>query len=85
MGPEGAVNVIGRRAIADADDPDAERARQVADYRDKFANPYVAANRGYIDDVIDPAQTRHELVKALRMLESKVDSLPPKKHGNIPL
>lgn len=85
MGPDGAVNVIGRRAIADADDPEAERAKQVANYREQFANPYIAANRGYIDDVIDPAQTRPQLVKALRMLESKVDSLPPKKHGNIPL
>jgi propionyl-CoA carboxylase beta chain len=85
MGPEGAINVIRRREIADADDPEAKRAELVADYRDKFANPYVAANRGYIDDVIDPAQTRPELVKALRMLESKVDILPPKKHGNIPL
>jgi len=85
MGPEAAVNVIGRRAIADAEDSDAKRAEMVDDYRERFANPYVAANRGYIDDVIDPAQTRPELVKALRMLENKVDSLPPKKHGNIPL
>ena len=85
MGPEGAINVIGRREIAEADDAEAKRAEMVADYRDQFANPYVAANRGYLDDVIDPAQTRPELVKALRMLESKVDSLPPKKHGNIPL
>ena len=85
MGPDGAVNVIGRRAIADAEDADTKRAEMVDDYREQFANPYVAANRGYIDDVIDPAQTRPELVKALRMLETKVDSLPPKKHGNIPL
>jgi propionyl-CoA carboxylase beta chain len=85
MGPEGAINVIGRHQIAEADDAEAKRAEMVADYRDQFANPYVAANRGYLDDVIDPAQTRPELVKALRMLESKVDSLPPKKHGNIPL
>jgi len=85
MGPEGAINVIRRREIADADDPEAKRAELVDDYKDQFANPYVAANRGYIDDVIDPAQTRSELVKALRMLESKVDSIPPKKHGNIPL
>jgi acetyl-CoA carboxylase carboxyltransferase component len=85
MGPEGAINVIGRRQIAEADDEEAKRAEMVADYRDQFANPYVAANRGYLDDVIDPAKTRPELVKALRMLESKVDSLPPKKHGNIPL
>jgi propionyl-CoA carboxylase beta chain len=85
MGPEGAINVIGRRQITETDDAEAKRAEMVADYRDQFANPYVAANRGYLDDVIDPAQTRPELVKALRMLESKVDSLPPKKHGNIPL
>ena len=85
MGPEGAINVIGRREIAEAEDAEAKRTEMVADYRDQFANPYIAANRGYIDDVIDPAQTRPELVKALRMLESKVDNLPPKKHGNIPL
>ena len=85
MGPEGAINVIGRRQIADADDPEAKRAELVDNYREKFANPYVAANRGYLDDVIDPAQTRPELVKALRMIASKVDSIPPKKHGNIPL
>lgn len=85
MGPEGAVNVIGRREIADADDKDAKRAELVADYRDRFANPYVAANRGYIDDVIDPMDTRPVLIKSLRMLETKVDSTPPKKHGNIPL
>lgn len=85
MGPDGAVNVIGRREIAAADDPDAKRSEMVADYRERFANPYIAANRGYIDDVIDPAQTRPEVIKALRMLETKVDSIPPKKHGNIPL
>jgi len=85
MGPEGAINVIGRREIAEAEDAEAKRIEMVADYRDQFANPYIAANRGYIDDVIDPSQTRPELVKALRMLESKVDNLPPKKHGNIPL
>ena len=85
MGPEGAVNVIGRREIADADDEDAKRAELVADYRDRFANPYVAANRGYIDDVIDPTETRPTVINALRMLETKVDSTPAKKHGNIPL
>jgi len=85
MGPEGAVNVIGRKAISEADDPDAKRAEMVDDYRDRFANPYVAANRGYVDNVIDPAETRPELVRALRMLENKVESIPPKKHGNIPL
>ena len=85
MGPEGAVNVIGRREIADADDPDAKRAELAADYRERFANPWVAANRGYIDDVIVPSSTRPTLIKSLRMLETKIDTLPPKKHGNIPL
>lgn len=85
MGPEGAVNVISRREIADAEDKEAKRQELVADYRDRFANPYVAANRGYIDDVIDPIDTRPKLISALRMLETKVDSTPPKKHGNIPL
>ncbi len=85
MGPEGAVNVIGRREIADAEDKDAKRAELVDDYRERFANPYVAAHRGYIDDVIDPVDTRPTLIGALRMLETKVDSTPPKKHGNIPL
>ena len=85
MGPEGAINVIRRREIAEAEDVEAKRAELVADYRNQFANPYIAANRGYVDDVIDPAETRPELIKALRMLESKIDSIPPKKHGNIPL
>ncbi|SVB71564.1 uncharacterized protein METZ01_LOCUS224418 [marine metagenome] len=85
MGPEGAINVIGRKEIAKAEDAEAKRTEMVTNYRDQFANPYIAANRGYIDDVIDPEETRPELVKALRMLESKVDNLPPKKHGNIPL
>ena len=85
MGPEGAVNVIRRRDIAAADDPDATRAELVADYRDKFANPYIAANRGYIDDVIDPRQTRAKVADAFAMLANKVDDLPAKKHGNIPL
>lgn len=85
MGPEGAVNVIGRREIAAADDKDSKRAELVSDYRERFANPYIAANRGYVDDVIDPVETRPLLIKALRMLETKVDANPPKKHGNIPL
>ena len=85
MGPEGAVNVISRREIAAAEDQEAKRTELVNDYRDRFANPYVAANRGYLDDVIDPLDTRPVLIKALRMLETKVDSAPPKKHGNIPL
>ena len=85
MGPDGAVNVIGRREIAAADDPDAKRQELVADYRERFANPYVAANRGYIDDVIDPRDTRRRVIDALDMLSNKVDDVPSKKHGNIPL
>ncbi|MFQ6015303.1 MAG: acyl-CoA carboxylase subunit beta [Anaerolineae bacterium] len=85
MGPEGAVNIIFRKEIAEAEDPEAERARLVAEYRAKFANPYIAAARGYIDDVIEPRETRPKLISALEMLQNKRDSNPPKKHGNIPL
>ena len=85
MGPEGAVNIIFRKQLAEADDPEAERTRLVEEYRDKFANPYVAAGRGYIDDVIEPRETRARLVEALQMLQNKRDTNPPKKHGNIPL
>jgi propionyl-CoA carboxylase beta chain len=85
MGPEGAVNIIFRKQLAEAEDPDAERERLVQEYRERFANPYVAAARGYIDDVIEPCQTRSRLIEALQMLENKRDSNPPKKHGNIPL
>jgi acetyl-CoA carboxylase carboxyltransferase component len=85
MGPEGAVNIIFRKQIAAADEPEAERARLVQEYRDTFANPYVAAGRGYIDDVIEPRQTRPRLIEALQMLQNKRDTNPPKKHGNIPL
>jgi propionyl-CoA carboxylase beta chain len=85
MGPEGAVNIIFRKQIAEAEDPEAERTRLVQEYRDTFANPYVAAARGYIDDVIEPHQTRPRLIEALQMLQNKRDTNPPKKHGNIPL
>ena len=85
MGPEGAVNVIFRRQIAEAEDAEAERAQLVQEYRDTFAHPYVAAARGYIDDVIEPHETRFRLVEALQMLQNKRDTNPPKKHGNIPL
>jgi propionyl-CoA carboxylase beta chain len=85
MGPEGAVNIIFRKQIAEAEDPEAERERLVQDYRDRFANPYVAAARGYIDDVIEPRETRPRLIEALQMLQNKRDTNPPKKHGNIPL
>ena len=85
MGPEGAVAVLHRQAIADADDPEEVKAKLTQEYRDRWANPYVAAGRGYIDNVIDPAETRPRVIKALEMLRNKRDSLPPKKHGNIPL
>ncbi len=85
MGPEGAVNVVFRRELADAGDPKAERARLVQEYRDRFANPYVAASRGYVDGVIRPSWTRPLLIRALRMLRDKRARRPPRKHGNIPL
>jgi len=85
MGPNGAVNIIFRNEIAAADDPEAKRAELVQEYRDRFANPYVAAGRGYIDEVIEPHETRPRLIAALEMLQDKRQSNPPKKHGNIPL
>lgn len=85
MGPEGAVNIIFRREIAEAPDPEARRAALVAEYRAKFANPYVAASYGFVDDVIEPKETRPRLINALEMLANKRDQNPPKKHGNIPL
>ena len=85
MGAEGAVNIIYREEIAKAKNPDKKRQELVADYQEKFANPYVAASYGYVDDVIDPADTRLRIAKALEMLQNKRDTLPAKKHGNIPL
>ena len=85
MGPEGAVSIIFRKELAEAADAVARKAELVALYREKFANPYVAASRGYIDDVIEPRETRARLINGLEMLESKRDSNPQKKHGNIPL
>ena len=85
MGPEGAVNILYKRELAQAEDPDALRQEKVAEFRDKLANPYVAAERGYLDEVIAPRRTRAKLITALRSLETKRDSNPPKKHGNIPL
>jgi propionyl-CoA carboxylase beta chain len=85
MGAEGAVNIISRDQIKKAADPEAERKRLIADYREKFSNPYRAAELGYVDDVIDPADTRPKIIQALKCLERKRDTLPPKKHGNIPL
>ncbi len=85
MGPDGAVSIIFRRELAAADDPVAKKAELVQDYRDRFANPYVAASRGFIDDVIEPKETRPRLINALEVLRNKRASNPPKKHGNIPL
>jgi propionyl-CoA carboxylase beta chain len=85
MGPEGAVNILYRRELGEAGDPAAFRAARVAEFREKFANPYVAAARGYVDEVIEPKETRPKLIQALRALATKRDTCPPKKHGNIPL
>ncbi len=85
MGPEGAVSIIHRRELAEAADPEALRQELVAEYREKFANPYLAASYGYLDAVIEPTQTRAVLINALQMLQSKRDENPPKKHGNMPL
>ena len=85
MGAEGAVNIIYRDEIAGAKDPDKKRQELIEEYKDKFTTPYIAAARGFLDDVIDPADTRVRIIKALDMLQNKRDSLPAKKHGNIPL
>jgi acetyl-CoA carboxylase carboxyltransferase component len=85
MGHDGAVNIIFRKEIAAAEDPEAERARLGEEYRAQVANPYIAASRGYIDDIIEPRDTRPRLIEALETLQNKRDRNPPKKHGNIPL
>jgi acetyl-CoA carboxylase carboxyltransferase component len=85
MGPDGAVSIIFRRELAEADDPAARKDDLVQEYRERFANPYIAASRGYIDDVIEPRETRPRLINALEVLKNKRDDNPPKKHGNIPL
>ena len=85
MGPEGAVDILYRRELAEASDQASARGKRVAEFEEKFANPYVAAERGFIDEVIEPAQTRPKLIRALALLENKRDTNPPKKHGNIPL
>ena len=85
MGPEGAVNILYKRELDAAEDPAALRAAKVAEFRDKLANPFVAASRGFLDEVIMPRTTRRRLIGALASLESKRDRNPPKKHGNIPL
>jgi len=85
MGPDGAVNILYRREMDGAPDPAALKDEKVREYREKFANPYAAAERGYIDEVIEPRDTRRRLIQSLEILQSKRDSNPPKKHGNIPL
>src|SRR3954463_10711301 len=85
MGAEGAVNIVFKKEIEQADDPPARRAELITEYRDKFSTPYAAAERGFIDDVIEPAETRPRLIKALRMLSTKREAIPARKHGNIPL
>jgi propionyl-CoA carboxylase beta chain len=85
MGPSGAVNIVHRREIAASGDPDALRERLMDDYTERFENPYIAAERGYIDEVIEPHETRPRLIGALRLLATKHDPGPRRKHGNIPL
>jgi acetyl-CoA carboxylase carboxyltransferase component len=85
MGAKGAVEILYRREIAEADEPEEVTAELEGVFREKFANPYLAAGRGFIDDVIDPRETRWRLISGLELLISKRDRLPPKKHGNIPL
>jgi propionyl-CoA carboxylase beta chain len=85
MGPEGAVNIIFRHELAAAEDPEARRAELIADYREQFANPYTAAERGYVDEVIEPRRTRPVLISALQTAITKREPRPPRKHGNIPL
>ena len=85
MGPEGAVNIIGRKDISSADNPEKKKQELINDYRDKFATPYVAAEKGYLDDVIEPSHSRKIIINSLNMLKNKVDQNLPKKHGNIPL
>jgi propionyl-CoA carboxylase beta chain len=85
MGAEGAVNIIYRRELLAASDQEALRSQKIEEFRDRFASPFIAAERGFIDDVIEPRETRPKVIHALRMLANKVDTMPRKKHGNIPL
>jgi propionyl-CoA carboxylase beta chain len=85
MGPKGAVEILFRKEIAEADDPAAEAERRQDEYRERFAHPYIAASRGYLDDIIDPRETRPRLISALEMLRNKRDANPARKHGNVPL
>jgi acetyl-CoA carboxylase carboxyltransferase component len=85
MGPQGAVEIVYRRELQQAADPVARRAELVAEYTEKYANPYAAAERGFVDDVIQPAETRRKIVAGLGMLRTKREELPQRKHGNVPL
>jgi acetyl-CoA carboxylase carboxyltransferase component len=85
MGPSGAVEIVYRREINEAVDPATRRTELIDEYTEQFVNPYIAAERGYVDDVIDPAQTRAVLARSLDMLRSKREDLPKRKHGNVPL
>jgi propionyl-CoA carboxylase beta chain len=85
MGPDGAVNIVFRHEIESASDPEARRAELIADYKERFANPYSAAERGYVDDVIQPRRTRPYLIRALEATLPKREPAPKRKHGNIPL
>jgi acetyl-CoA carboxylase carboxyltransferase component len=85
MGPEGAVNIVFRKELEEAEDPEARRAELIADYKAQFANPYTAAERGYVDDVIEPRRTRAVLCDAVATALTKRERRPPRKHGNIPL
>jgi propionyl-CoA carboxylase beta chain len=85
MGPKGAVEILFRKEISESDQPEAMTDAKIDEYRAMFAHPYVAAGRGYLDDIIDPRDTRPRLIEALDTLRTKRDRNPPKKHGNIPL
>jgi len=85
MGPDAAINIIFRNEIAKAKDTVAEKRKLVKEYREKFSNPYIAAGRGYVDDVIEPSETREVLIKYLESVKTKREARPPRKHGNIPL
>ena len=85
MGPEGAVNIVFRKELEESADSEARRTELIEDYRERFANPYVAAERGYVDDVIEPRRTRAVLADALETTLTKRERRPPRKHGNIPL
>jgi len=85
MGASGAVEIVHRRDLANSDDPETLRKQLVEEYEERYANPYIAAERGFIDDVIDPAETRRIIAKSLDVLRGKREELPKRKHGNVPL